>query len=367
PTPPPPPAPPPQHYHPPHPPPSPPEPPAPHQAHTAPTTRATALDMMKGWLTIFMVLSHLTYVVPFRWSHKFNIYVNLTSFSGFMFCFGYACWKAYIEKEREDVAKRLGKGAFKSLLAFYICGLGSYIRGTLQDWESVLFLQRLPGMTEFLFSFCLMYLMILIFRKQLKRLTWGNGAVISVISLAVTAAFPFDIVSDPIIGSIFGTASYYSFPLIAYLGYFIVGCLLAKYQIVFVKWLFLITCILTAAFFNFCRANGILPGRFPPTVWWICGGSLFIYFYFLIFKLVSQEGIDIKPLIFIGKHTLVFLVVSNMLLFILWNHLIDERLWETVSMNRWELRYMIFITITFIISWGVIKINEKCRGWIFWD
>lgn len=324
-------------------------------------TRDNALDMMKGWLTILMVLSHLTYVVPFKWSYKFNIYVNLTSFSGFLFCFGYVCWKAYIEKEKEDVARRLGKGALKSLLVFYICGLGSYIRGNLQDWESVIFLQRLPGMTEFLFSFCLMYLMILIFKKQLKKLSWRNGMVIAAISLAVTAVFPFEVVNDPIMGSIFGTTSYYSFPLMAYLGYFIVGSLMAKHQIVFNRWLFLIMCISTGVFLGFCRINGTLPGRFPPTVWWILGGGLFVYLYFCIFKLISQRGIEIGPLIFIGKHTLVFLVVSNLLLFTLWNHLIDERLWEIVSMNRWELRYMIYIAISFILSWSVIKIKERGR------
>ena len=184
------------------------------------------------------------------------------------------------------------------------------------------------------------------------------------ISLAATAVFPFEIVKDPIMGSVFGTTTYYSFPLMAYLSYFIVGALLAKYQIIFNKWLFLTVCISTGVFFWFCRINGTVPGRFPPSVWWILGGSLFIYLYFCIFKLISGKGVEIRLLIFIGKHTLVFLVVSNLLLFISWNHLIDERLWETVPMNRWELRYIIFITITFIVSWIVIKINEKGKMYV---
>ena len=99
--------------------------------------RDDSLDMMKGCLTVLMVLSHLTYVVPFDGIGKFNAYVNLTTFSGFMFCFGYVCWKAYIENEREDVVRRLLKGACKSLCAFYICGLGYYMRGTMLEGGGV--------------------------------------------------------------------------------------------------------------------------------------------------------------------------------------------------------------------------------------
>lgn len=315
--------------------------------------------MMKGWLTLLMVASHLTYVTPFHWKGGFNTYVNLTTFSGFMFCFGYVCRKAYIEKERVDTVERLWKGALRSLLAFYICGIGYYMRGTWKDWESVIFLQRLPGMTEFLFSFCLMHVMVLIFRKQLKRLSLGNGIAVSAISLAATAIFPFETIVSPIMGSIFGTSSWYSFPLMAYLCYFIAGSLLAEYQITFERWLLLLTGILTGMFFGFLGKNGTLPGRFPPTVWWVLGGSLFVYLYYCIFKLISQKGKEIKPLVFMGRHTLVFLIVSNLLLFALWNDLIDEKMWALISMNRWELRYSIYMLFSFSASWSVIKINER--------
>lgn len=323
--------------------------------------RDKALDMMKGWLTILMVLSHLTYVIPFSGVERFNAYVNLTTFSGFMFCFGYVCQNAYIESDREDVPKRLVKGASKSLFAFYICGLAAYMHGTWLDWGKVLFLQSIPGMTEFLFSFCLMYLMILIFRRPLKKMSLKNGIATSVISLIVTAIFPFEIISSPIMGSIVGTTTYYCFPLMAYLSYFLVGSLLAKYQIVFSRWLFILTCISTGTFSYYYRARGTLPGRFPPTVLWILGGSLFVYLYYCIFKLISLKGKEVKVFAFIGKHTLVFLVVSNLLIFSLWNNLIDETVWEIVSMNKWGFRYVIYIMIVSILSLCAIKINESRR------
>lgn len=325
--------------------------------------RDTALDMMKGWLAILMVLSHLTYVTPFSWVGKFNTYVNLTTFSGFMFCFGYVCWMAYIETEREGVSKRLIKGASKSLFAFYICGMGIYMRGTMTDWVKVLFLQNIPTLTEFLVSFCLMYMMILLFRKQLKNLSYKNGIVISMASLVITSIFPFEIIISPVMGSIVGTTTYCSFPLLAYISYFLAGSLLAKYQIVFNGWLLLVTCISTGIFFFRCRVSGTLPGRFPPTVLWILGGSLFVYVYYCIFQLISRKGKTVKTLVFIGKHTLVFLVVSNLLIFLLWNHLVDEKIWETVSMNQWGCRYVIYVMITVLMSVGVIKLNERKTRW----
>ncbi|MCM1123044.1 MAG: hypothetical protein NC416_10705 [Eubacterium sp.] len=321
--------------------------------------RDSALDMMKGWLTVLMVLSHLTYVIPFDGIDKINSYVNLTTFSGFMFCFGYVCRSAYIESKRQNVDKRLIRGAFKSLLAFYICGIGFYMRGTALDWGKVLFLQVIPTLTEFLVSFSLMYIMILIFRKQLKELSWKSCILTVIASLIITAVFPFEMISSPVMGSIVGTTAYCSFPLLAYLSYFLIGSLLAKYQITWNSWLFITVCISTGIFFVFCKVNGRLPGRFPPTVLWVLGGSLFIYLYYCFFKLMSQKGKEVTPLIFIGKHTLVFLVVSNLLIFSVWNHLVAERIWETISMNRWGCRYMIYIIITFVLSWGVIRINEK--------
>ena len=323
--------------------------------------RDDSLDMMKGCLTVLMVLSHLTYVVPFDGIGKFNAYVNLTTFSGFMFCFGYVCWKAYIENEREDVVRRLLKGACKCVCAFYICGLGYYMRGTMLEWGGVILLQKIPTLTEFLLSFFLMYLMILILRRQLKKLSLTGGVVISVISWVFLSVFPFEIIINPVMGSIIGTTTYCSFPLMAYISYFLTGCLLAKYRVVFNRWLLLLTCIFTGIFFFFYRVNGILPGRFPPTVYWILGGSLFIYGYYCIFKLISRKGKKVKILVYVGKHTLVFLVVSNLLIFSLWNQLIDEEIWKTVSMNRWDCRYIIYAAITFMLSFIVINIKNIMR------
>ncbi len=38
--------------------------------------RADSLDIMKGWLRILMILSYLTYVVPFSGIESFITYCN---------------------------------------------------------------------------------------------------------------------------------------------------------------------------------------------------------------------------------------------------------------------------------------------------
>ena len=86
-----------------------------------------------------------------------------------------------------------------------------------------------------------------------------------------------------------------------------------------------------------------------------------IYGYYCIFKLISRKGKKVKILVYVGKHTLVFLVVSNLLIFSLWNQLIDEEIWKTVSMNRWDCRYIIYAAITFMLSFIVINIKNIMR------
>ena len=62
--------------------------------------RDNSLDLFKGILTILMIFTHVMGI--FRYNVYIDIicfYVNLTTFSGFMFSFGYVSYKAYISKK----------------------------------------------------------------------------------------------------------------------------------------------------------------------------------------------------------------------------------------------------------------------------
>ena len=116
--------------------------------------------MMKGFLALIMTISHFTGVSSYCINNSlvklFNVYTNLTTFSGFLFCFGYVCWNRYIDCEQVD-GRRLIKGFLKAIIAFYISGIAYVLLfdGTLLDAFSVIMLQKVPSVSEFLLGFIL--------------------------------------------------------------------------------------------------------------------------------------------------------------------------------------------------------------------
>src|SRR5437867_3099142 len=125
--------------------------------------RVTYIDTMKGLLILGMVLAH-TYQIYgartplFTW---FSELVNLVSFSGFFFCFGYACQLAYLGKERLPV-RRVLTTALKILAGFYVsafCFEQFMDRGlTRGSFLAIVCLVKLPGLSEFLAAFVLVLL-----------------------------------------------------------------------------------------------------------------------------------------------------------------------------------------------------------------
>lgn len=160
-------------------------------------------------------------------------------------------------------------------------------------------------------------------------------------------------------GSLVGTTTYCSFPLLSYSGYFIAGSLLAKYQVTFNKWLLFVSGVATGIFCACCKVQGRAPGRFPPTVCWIVGGGLFIYIYYCIFKLISQKGKEIKAFTFIGRHTLVWLTISNLLIFFVRNYQTDGSLWRLLSVNHPVCIYIAYVIITCVICGLIIQLKER--------
>jgi fucose 4-O-acetylase-like acetyltransferase len=82
--------------------------------------RDEGIDIFKGILIILMILAH---VIQFFGSNStvlswLSVYVNLTTFSGFYFAFGYSSEIAYFSKEYSNVKKRMLITALKLLLAF---------------------------------------------------------------------------------------------------------------------------------------------------------------------------------------------------------------------------------------------------------
>src|SRR5437868_1945961 len=90
-------------------------------------SRVAAIDYMKSFLIIGMILGHTIQFLNTGSNSmvnslltRFSGYINLVTFPGFLFCFGYACYVAYLQKENKEVRLKIFKTAIKILLAYYI-------------------------------------------------------------------------------------------------------------------------------------------------------------------------------------------------------------------------------------------------------
>lgn len=82
--------------------------------------RDSSLDIFKGFLIIGMIFAHIIQFFS-NWSffldYYISMYINIITFSGFMFSFGYVSQIAYLKKEFKDVYKNMLMGSLKALVA----------------------------------------------------------------------------------------------------------------------------------------------------------------------------------------------------------------------------------------------------------
>lgn len=282
--------------------------------------RNPALDRMKGFLVIGMVLSHtLNFypVFPFSFCSAFSTYISTMTFPGFLFVLGYVSQIAYFSKERSAVSRRILSGFFKSLAAFYICGIAFTLfmqkNFSIQAILDKIFLRELPSYSEFLLSFALLYLVMYLFFPFIKTMSGRAIAILSIFSLCMTF-FPYHLVTHPFPGSIFGSNTLCTFPLIPYGIYFLMGIYFCRRKIVFHRLLYpaaLFAALCFAAYHLILQRSPVL---FPPTFIRVLGTTGIVYTYYLLAQKSFGRYGD-AALTFIGKHTLAILVIHNLLLF----------------------------------------------------
>ena len=85
------------------------------------TGRRREIDICKGILTVTMILCHC---IQFFGNETEGVQkiladvINLATFSGFLFCFGYVSDIAYYRKEWKESAGKMLKNAVRLLAAF---------------------------------------------------------------------------------------------------------------------------------------------------------------------------------------------------------------------------------------------------------
>lgn len=327
--------------------------------------RDVAIDDLKGLLVSVMVFAHVVQFFP-RGIETWILgeYANLTTFSGFVFSFGYVSYYAYIKK-KSKLKKRLIKNILKTYIAFCISGTGYCFLvegGTIKETIiQVLTLKKVPGYSEFLLSFVLLYVEVYLISivKKDDKFFYIIGIIVSLCSTFINYTY----VHSNLIGSIIGTTNYTCFPIVQYTVYLLMGMYLAEKQIIFDKKVIGLSIVGTGIFCIYCLINRELPTRFPPSVYWILGGGLFIYMYYLLMK--SKYGVIFKKIQLIrlmGANSLVFLVVSNLVIFS-GKKVLGEWYWATYHLKEdviyiWIIVFCTSISMSYAVTWIINRLKH---------
>lgn len=291
--------------------------------------RERSIDLFKILLVLGMVLCHCIQLIGHssRISTAASVFINLVTFSGFLFCFGYAISIAYLGKNRGQVYKKLIKNCIKLLAVFYISGIGFEIlvskNFSLFELIKIILLFRIPGYSEFLAGFFALNFLTLIFFNQFKKILSNKIYFIIVLVVSLIANFiPYNYIWPNQIGLIVGSTKFASFPVLQYLSYYILGAYFQKNKVKFNLKYFMASIISTLIFVSYVFIYKKLPLRFPPSIFWILGGAGFLYVYYIFSIYVSNKikklnKLYVNKLYFIGENTLYFLLGSNLIIFLL--------------------------------------------------
>lgn len=291
--------------------------------------RKREIDIMKGILTITMILCHS---IQFFGEEKdlvqgilINV-INLTTFSGFLFCFGYVGNIAYFQKSWRESVCKMGINALRILAAFYISGIAyvALVEGKIYRFDfirEVLLLRKYPGWSEFLVSFSAMLLAAIILFPLYKRL---NGKILVLLALlsGIFCFFPYEMVHNSWIALLVGSRDYVTFSIVQYSIFFAAGIWFCRNEIRWRWQIFLLCFCLGIPCFYHYLTTGYLPERFPLSIWYLYGGSIFVYLYYLLscFLEKIQNGVISKLtgyLEHVGAESLFYLLFSNLMIFAL--------------------------------------------------
>jgi hypothetical protein len=281
--------------------------------------RNPVLDLMKGLLIALMVISHvhdgLNLSIP--WLDPRRGVLQLTIFSGFIFAFGYGTYKAYLAKPVLP-RRRMIINILRILGAYYICAIayGFFYDHSL-SLSSILLALRLKSLvifTEFLLPYTIILILILFVPRLFLIVTQKNAIFWPVIAgLLVTTFFNYSQIHSVLLSLIIGSNTIISYPVVQYMPLYLMGIYFAQRQIRF-SWKFLGGAILAIAIFIIAHING-WDIRFPPSIFWIVGSMGAVYVSFLLAHLLYYVKFLAVPLIDMGKRTLFWLLMSNLLIF----------------------------------------------------
>jgi hypothetical protein len=324
------------------------------------SARAADLDLLKTLLVYGMIGAHVVQLItlaPRPEARGFSDFINLVTFSGFMFAFGIGLGLPRGSEGRKRSLWQRLRPVLLLLLATYVSSIAFVVlvdKGRLTPTllYDLLTLTRLFGWSEFLASFFVLYLLMAVMRPLLVGIGQNPWALVSAIGLGLASTL---LVVDwplPVLATVVGTTRFPSFPLLAYLPWFFLGIWYGSHPLRW--WHSALAAAATAGFYYLTATRGGFPERFPPTALWVAGSALFLLLYLAVSRLVAKYVKIPSVLLLPGRHVLSFLVLSNLIIF-------ATRYFEGRPVRGTLMAALVAVAIVAAISllWWVL---ERTRG-----
>ena len=325
--------------------------------------RSLEIDLTKGILTIGMVFAHTVQFLAER-PNKILIFLSqitdLVSFSGFLFCFGFAAWMAYLQGSERPWLKIL-RTILKFYIAFIISGMAFRVlinssEPNLQLLANVATLRDIPPYSEFLLAFAVIILLGAIFQRLtvLSTQHWGHLLAATAICLAFTFV-PNKLPYIPLIGQVVGGQGFIAYPAIPYLPLFLLGVFRARHPEQFDLRLYFLAAMAGVLLYSIFILFQFPLNRFPPSVSWIvCSVGVFFLYYWLSHIVQAKfPNLVKKYLNAVGQNVLLYLLVSNLALFMC------HPLGLTKTLNTTQTFVFFFLLMGFIYFLQFIVLDLK--------
>ena len=297
--------------------------------------RDRSIDVGRGLLVIMMVYGHVMQF--FADSQIFPLagtlidVINLTVFPTFVFYFGATAVLAYLKKPYMSALSGMVRTTLRAYAVFCLSGVGyrvlrenkAFAVGTVRR---VMQLYDIPGWSEFLVSFALYGLLLIVGYAVFDWLSRRPAAclVVSVVCVCSCFLVPYGQIPTHL-ALLIGGRDFAYFPIVQYMPYFLAGMLYAQGDGRMRRKLLVVSAVMSLGGIAHWHFYGF-PGRFPPTWGWILlPGALVSAVVLLSRALCALAGNGIGRIAdalcgvlgHFGGASLYYLLTSNLVLFAL--------------------------------------------------
>jgi hypothetical protein len=287
-----------------------------------PKDRIASIDIFKGLLVVLMILDHSAKILSPNGGFTTNLVTwigDLSVFPGLLLSFGFITQRRYFSLPKKIPLNRIILTIAKIIAAYYLSAIAFRIliddvSITLDFLLGILIFSDIPSYSEFLIAFGVTLALATIFIHPLQAImNYPSAFIILLTVLLLNSIFPYELITSPQIGLLFGSRELTLFPVMQYSVFFLIGMYFAEQGYKSDIW-FILSLIGLFSFVVFRIFIG-LPSRFPPSPIWLLGSFSFVYTLFLIANHLDKVSWSLDWIKFYGRHVLASLLISNMILF----------------------------------------------------